>query len=172
MKRIKRYMLNLGPLAGLYNLILLAWLVWVVVGSARSITGILIVPIGIVFGLLPRLCLRFMLEHVLGTLKLVRVIQFIVIALLVANASGLVSMPWYVWPAMIAGVVFMNASTFWIFSDPSVLTTRGRAKMDADIDAMIRKVGEKARTGRADNQAEQPAYAIDDSDARNPYRNH
>lgn len=139
--RLRRMSDNLGPGWAIYNLVGLAVLGWIVLGSLRGPAGLLLAPIGLAAFLLPRLFLTPLIDNAQRVIRVLRVTQWIIIAAVLLSFAGVLSLPWWGWLLVMGGVVLFASANFWIVSDPRLYTDRAYIAMqEREVRALDREL--------------------------------
>lgn len=123
----------MGPVRAITNTLFLAFFIFLVVQSARQsgnpfATTIILVMAGvpIVIGFFaPLMMLNPLVRNAHRTSHLIRLLQFAVIAMVLAALVFQPPVPWWGWLAMLGVVSFLHGLVFWFMSDSRVLTERG-----------------------------------------------
>lgn len=128
MARLKRYFLNLGPGWAIYNLAVLAYIIY----NASSLSG----PAAIVFiavflmGLLvPRLVIGLLVAHATPVLKACQTVFILCIVVLVLSYTGVLAMHPLAWLGTLFVIALVNGINFWVMSDQRILTHRGSERL-------------------------------------------
>jgi len=84
--------------------------------------------------LLPRLFLTRMVDNPARTVRIMRVAQLTVIAVVLLSIANLWQAPPIVWIFSCLTIGLLLGASFWLFSDPRILTAQGSAYYTAYAD--------------------------------------
>lgn len=132
--RFKHYSRNLGTRTMVINLIVVAYLGYVFFRNGIDLVGIVLGGSVLIGALLPRLFLSKMVDHPGRTVRLMRIGQIAVIGLVVVSILNIWQAPPLVWIFSCLTLGLLLGMSFWLFSDPRILTEQGSAYYTAYAD--------------------------------------
>ena len=129
--RFQRYIDNVGLHWFLANLVLLGYLMYVHISIAMSSAGgailevVIVLPIALIGLVGPWLILGFLVARPNGSLRVARLCSYAIFVWIALQIFAKVTLPLYVFPLIMLAVFLSFGITYWVISDPRLLTDRG-----------------------------------------------